>query len=97
MADVTVKIQNTTKPEKRFLAATLAQANAERAAQNPPLEPFADNEAKWAAFLANEILLGGKDYDKAQGEANADIKALISAWPDLTPAQQNAVKTAAGI
>jgi len=86
MADVSITFSNTTPVETRAAAWALAQANAARAAQNPPLAPFATVKLFLEANLQDRLL----SWIKAEAEANVTTANIKQRWDLATDAQRAA-------
>jgi hypothetical protein len=86
MADVSITFTNATTAETRAATWALAQANAARAVQNPPLPPFATVKLFLEANLQERLL----SWIKAEAEANVSQANIKARWDLATDAQRTA-------
>lgn len=81
----------TTTNQDTILARFLTKQNAERAAESPPLPPYADIQA-----MIRGVLVGAVQSWRAQ-QRDEDRALVGDAYNNATPAVQATVKTTLGL
>lgn len=85
-ASITVTASGLSAEETAALNWRLAQVNAQRASQNPPLAPFASVKAYYEDLLLNSILPSTVREYADQKEADQNLKTL---WRNATQAKRD--------
>jgi len=88
--DVTITFANATAAETRAAQWALAKVNEARAAQTPPLAPYANLKAFLEANLKEQLA----SWVKAEAEANVTEAQIKRRWDLATDAQRAAALAA---